>query len=147
LTMDDHRTFIYILKKAEYYKIGISCNPYKRLVQIDVDSIRVSLISFYGFEKRSDAELFEKMFHSIIERWNVRGEWFKLSVSQLQSLHLFLMNCCPTTGCEILCKNEILSDLSEGQLMHKLLQDARVTSDKYEFPELEYKCEIREVLF
>ena len=82
--------FIYIVKSDKYYKIGLAKNTNNRLQSFQTSTPKkVKLI----FEKEvEDYVRVEKDLHKKFKKKRIRGEWFKLSKTDLDSAIKFLNN-------------------------------------------------------
>lgn len=68
--------YIYLLKSADKYKIGLSKQPYKRVKQLQTGNAnKIQLI--HKFETEHSYQL-EKTFHNIYQINRKMGEWFVL---------------------------------------------------------------------
>ena len=81
---------VYLIQSLEngYYKIGVSKNPNKRLLQLKTgNSSDLKLIYTYQSEY---AYKIEKTLHNRYSHLNKEGEWFDLT---LKEEILFIINC------------------------------------------------------
>lgn len=76
-TTDGVDQLLYIIAHPEgYYKIGVANNPVRRLEELQIGSpYELDIIAFAGFTDPQEAE---KALHSRFDKYNVRGEWFKI---------------------------------------------------------------------
>lgn len=73
---------IYLIKSLEdgYYKVGISKNPNKRLIQLQTgNSSRLKLVEQY---KSEFAHKIEKTIHRLYSHLKKEGEWFNFSIEE-----------------------------------------------------------------
>ncbi len=76
--------FVYVMRCNEFYKIGISKNPTKRLEQISpLMPYKIELIHTIATENMKELESF---LHEQLAHCRVNGEWFDLSVNELCAL-------------------------------------------------------------
>lgn len=87
--------FLYVFKINEYYKIGVTDNPSARYNQFNRNSpylVEVILIA----SNRVDLE---KELHTQFKAKQIKGEWFKLDVYDIQNLQKTLA--CSSGSCEM----------------------------------------------
>lgn len=93
--------FIYLVQAGQFYKIGISQNPYIRLTSIITNCpLSAKLLYVIKGDLRKEAEL-----HKIFRRFKVHGEWFRgrveiLNKFQAMYLHQRAMNFCDYCPCD-----------------------------------------------
>ena len=76
--------FIYVIQDGEYTKIGIALSVAHRMYQLQVGNPRqLTLLKSWEVE---DVSTIEDRLHSMLSRYYVRGEWFKLSPTLLTAL-------------------------------------------------------------
>lgn len=73
----EKKMFTYLMFDGQYYKIGQSTQPEKRLKQIKTGNLNVELLC-YG------DKITEKYLHTRFYQNRINGEWFYLSNEQLQ---------------------------------------------------------------
>ena len=77
------------MKCQEYYKIGITGNPRKRLVDLQIGNpFKISLVGSYGLG--NDVSSIETLLHGVVAKKRFSGEWFTLSVSEVELLDSLL---------------------------------------------------------
>ena len=80
IQVDDPRGFVYIfkdhMKSKDLYKIGASHEPQERLDQANTWG---DFESIYESEEVTDCAKLEKEVHQSLGRYQVKGEWFKVS--------------------------------------------------------------------
>jgi len=75
---------VYLMKCADFYKIGISTNPKARAKDLQTSNpLKVELIATKYTRKASK---YESQLHSTYSGKRVRGEWFRLSSKDLSDL-------------------------------------------------------------
>jgi hypothetical protein len=81
-------TFIYLVldERTGYIKIGQSKNPSARERTLQSEKPHVTMI----FSNLGDAEL-EQELHQEYARFRIRGEWFKLTEDQVESIKIRIM--------------------------------------------------------
>lgn len=80
---------VYLVKLGKHYKIGISKNPKDRLKEFtllpyELEEIIVKEVNNY--------ELVEEKLHTKYKDFRVRGEWFELSLEQVEEIKQYLEN-------------------------------------------------------
>ena len=84
---EDRKTFVYIMKSENAYKVGISCNPRRRLSTVQTgNDDEVVVFCKSKPMLRYEARQLEKKIHREFKETNKRGEWFKLNSLQLEKL-------------------------------------------------------------
>ena len=79
--------FVYMLLCRDdgpiYAKVGISCNPYQRLMSLRL-GCPVKPRRFCSFEvhSRRKAQIVESDLHRALSKWAAHGEWFKVSLDE-----------------------------------------------------------------
>ena len=74
--------FIYFINSTEnYYKIGVSSNPKKRIKQLQTGNLD-KLTLFYEFKSNYPFKL-EKALHNKFNLTNKNGEWFEISYADI----------------------------------------------------------------
>jgi hypothetical protein len=76
--------YVYVMKCNEFYKIGFSNNIEKRIKTLMVGN-PYELEIIFVFE-HNDAKEIEFFLHSRYKKENIRGEWFALSLEQIQEI-------------------------------------------------------------
>jgi len=80
IQVDDPRGFVYIfkdhMKREGLYKIGASHEPQERLDQANTWG---DFESIYESEEVADCAKLEKEVHQSLRKYQVKGEWFKVS--------------------------------------------------------------------
>ena len=71
-----------------YYKIGISKNPTKRVKQLQTGS--AGLITIYNIFESKYANKIERTLHRKYNLANIKGEWFELTIKEAQN---FINDC------------------------------------------------------
>lgn len=79
---------IYLISDGNYYKIGHSKNPEKRLAQLQTGQGR-KLFLVKTWETDNDLAV-EKRLHKMFWQNKTRGEWFNFSQFHLDFLHEYL---------------------------------------------------------
>jgi predicted GIY-YIG superfamily endonuclease len=77
--------YIYLIQSLEngYYKIGVSKNPQKRLLQLQTgNSSKLNLVEYYPSEY---ANKIEKTIHNFLSHQKKEGEWFDISLLEALS--------------------------------------------------------------
>lgn len=76
--------YVYVMldKRNNYYKIGLSKNPYYRETTLQSEKPDIVLMSYYNGD-RSD----EDYLHKLFAKNRIRGEWFNLSDKDLLSIN------------------------------------------------------------
>lgn len=75
---------LYIIKADKYRKVGISENPEKRLIGVQVGCpLHCVLEANYDIP---DADKMEKRVHRILKKYNTSGEWFECSFNQIDDI-------------------------------------------------------------
>lgn len=90
--------FIYIIgnEKHSYFKIGVSNNPLVRLSTIQTNCpFEVELITKFRFSDLETAYKIEKELHCKLNKYLLRGEWFKISLNEINDLSKYIINHCP----------------------------------------------------
>jgi hypothetical protein len=84
--LTDKSTFIYVMidKNTGYYKIGKSVNPKYREKTLQSEKPTIEMLHVFS-GKSSD----EKKLHEIFKQKRIRGEWFDLSGSDVQSINTY----------------------------------------------------------
>lgn len=77
--------YIYVLKCNEFYKIGSSTTLEKRILSIQ-SSCPYEIQVVHTSERRSDFQELKKYLHLKFNYAHERGEWFKLSDTDLKEL-------------------------------------------------------------
>lgn len=68
--------FVYLIRCNDYFKIGVSSDPCKRLCALQTSSpYKLELIRYY---KHDDIYEEEKFWHLELNSHRIRNEWFKL---------------------------------------------------------------------
>jgi hypothetical protein len=76
--------YVYLISKGNnHYKIGITSNLKSRLSQIRTVEPRALLLHFFGAD---DALRAERILHKNYISKNVGGEWFNLSISDIEDI-------------------------------------------------------------
>ena len=70
--------------KTNFYKIGISFSPQKRLIDVRI-SCPLDVVLFYN-KKVSHASTIESLLHSTFQKKHIRGEWFRLNKSDIATI-------------------------------------------------------------
>ena len=76
--------YVYFIQCGEYYKIGSTIDVYSRFHTIQVTN--PTDVSIFHVVKTDNMRLTEKLFQSMFERVEIRGEWFKLSEKNLEHI-------------------------------------------------------------
>jgi len=76
---------IYIITNGEHYKIGYSNNPSKRCRQLQTGSS--AKLVLYGVTDGTIAD--EEALHKKFQLQRVRGEWFNLSMEDIEYILSF----------------------------------------------------------
>ena len=80
------KSYIYIIKCHEYYKIGIATRVNKRLSELQVGNpYKIELVERFEIDPHYILS-FERRLHAILGGWNVRGEWFELNPAELDAI-------------------------------------------------------------
>ena len=88
-------TYVYMLLCRDdgpiYVKVGISDNPYKRLLMLR-GGCPVTPRRFLSFEVRSRKKALqvESAIHAALDRWLAHGEWFKVNKAEKPEFNLAL---------------------------------------------------------
>lgn len=87
-TLKEQPCSVYLMhdEKNGYYKIGISNHPEYREHTLQSEKPSIVLIKAKEFPIRAIAEAFEAALHKTYEKQRVRGEWFELSISDVDNL-------------------------------------------------------------
>jgi hypothetical protein len=78
-------SYVYIITDGEYYKIGRSCNPRRRLKQLQTASVKtLRFYRIYVVDKRMCMKL-ERRLHAMLwfAKARVMSEWFNLQKEHL----------------------------------------------------------------
>ncbi len=82
------KKYVYIMKSNEYYKIGVSSNPQKRLKELQTGNpVEIEIVN--SWKVRFAMEL-EKKLHDLFDRERVRLEWFKLDNEDLENIKKYI---------------------------------------------------------
>lgn len=134
---------VYLIRAAQFYKIGQSVNPEKRLKSIQTGCpIRCSYLGCIPTPRHIDADHFEKVLHSEFAVCRTYGEWFELSEDHIKSLIVDygfkpLENPYPSDRTEesdkpseeIAKAREFVSDLKSLEAIYSTLSDGCGVSD------------------
>lgn len=72
---------LYIITDGEYYKVGVSSTPGKRLKSLQTSNARkLRIIHLYN---GSYGMRFEALVHALLAQHRVSGEWFDCSLPQI----------------------------------------------------------------
>lgn len=84
----DERCFVYLMHDEAngFYKIGISNNPEYREHTLQSEKPTIVLVTAKEFPIRPIAEAFEAALHKTYETKRLRGEWFNLTVDDIEVL-------------------------------------------------------------
>ena len=84
----DERCFVYLMHDEAngFYKIGISNNPEYREHTLQSEKPTIVLVTAKEFPIRPIAEAFEAALHKTYEDKRLRGEWFNLTVDDIEVL-------------------------------------------------------------
>lgn len=78
------KRFIYLMKCHDFYKIGIANNVEERLAGIQTGNpYPVEVVAKFEVAQ-STARRLEKLFHTILGYFRVRGEWFELTPGKIE---------------------------------------------------------------
>lgn len=75
--------FVYVFQLGDFYKIGSSRNPIKRLKVFGKLPYQSAIIHAIASEH---AGRVERAFHKVLHRQRVNGEWFRLSSEEIALL-------------------------------------------------------------
>jgi len=79
-----HRGFVYVVKCHEFVKIGIAADVTARVINLQTGNpYDVELIAKASSE---NPELAEESLHEQLDRFRIRGEWFKIPPKELADL-------------------------------------------------------------
>lgn len=80
--------YVYLMKDLinGFYKIGISNNPSYREKTLQSEKPSIELLASKQFPIRKFAESFEKSLHNTFSNNRIRGEWFDLSIEDVNHL-------------------------------------------------------------
>jgi hypothetical protein len=81
------QVYVMIDKNTGYYKIGRSLNPIKREKTLQSEKPTIELLQTYN-AKIID----ERNLHTMFHNKRIRGEWFDLSGSDMQSINAYFNN-------------------------------------------------------
>lgn len=74
--------YLFRMKGTDYFKIGVSSNPFIRKYNIETSSpIEIELLFIHNFY--GNIWYYEKTLHQLFDKYRVQGEWFKLSGKNL----------------------------------------------------------------
>lgn len=73
-----------------FYKIGISNSPIYREKTLQSEKPIIHLICCKRYKKRKIAEILEKTLHSAFVEKRIRGEWFALSLEDVNDISQIL---------------------------------------------------------
>lgn len=77
--------FVYVVCYKEFCKVGFSCNPEHRIMQLTKSSAIRGYTQFISDYKENASEL-ESIIHQRLMSKNIGGEWFKVSISEVLTL-------------------------------------------------------------
>ncbi|MFC3355511.1 GIY-YIG nuclease family protein [Sphingobacterium zeae] len=82
-SVESEKQYVYLIfnQKNGYFKIGFSKNPLKREKTLQAEEPEIALLKIW---KKDMA--FEKSLHKRYFKQKVRGEWFKLTLTELWEL-------------------------------------------------------------
>jgi KilA-N domain/Meiotically up-regulated gene 113 len=82
------QSFVYAVKdfRTGFIKIGKSDNPTYREKTLQSETPVIKTILLRKFNNSKEACIFEKHLHEKLKTYNVRGEWFNLSNSEISEL-------------------------------------------------------------
>jgi hypothetical protein len=78
--------YIYIIRciDTDYRKIGIANNPHERLSELQTGCpFELKIERLYTYKQ---ARKLEQLLHSALAIHNVRGEWFNISIEDVDSI-------------------------------------------------------------
>lgn len=84
--------YLYFIKSKgfDFYKLGVSSNPVRRINDIDsYMPFDIDILSIHFFD---DVYSIEKMLSEKLEKFNVRREWYQLDVDTASSIMIELHN-------------------------------------------------------
>lgn len=86
---------IYIITDGQFYKIGRSKLPYKRLRQLQTGNrktLRLIHIFEYQQKGRITEEIAEKRIHYLLRQFRKKGEWFRFESEDklIETINLIL---------------------------------------------------------
>ena len=80
---------LYLITDEKFVKIGESCDPEKRLRQLQTgNSAKLRLLKTIKFEDKRAAQKNEKMLHRHFRDKRIQGEWFLLNADDIYSIYL-----------------------------------------------------------
>ena len=72
------RCAVYLMTCGDFFKVGISVKPRKRLATIrQCNPVKVELPNLYWLGCVEDAKYAEGKVHERLKEFHVRGEWFR----------------------------------------------------------------------
>lgn len=74
-----NRPYTYLVTDGQYYKIGSSLNPFRRVKELQTANPSAKLL---GYTKKYE----EKRLHDKYKKWRVKGEWFNLPQYEVDRL-------------------------------------------------------------
>lgn len=80
----DERGFVYVMVCEGFVKIGVATNIEDRLTTLQIGNpFEIKIIKAW---RTTDPGQLEDRLHAILERYRVRGEWFKIPEEELEKL-------------------------------------------------------------
>lgn len=79
--------YVYIVESMGLHKIGKSNDPRRRIIELN--QTNCSEINKVGCFKVKNATTTEKMIHKKYKQYKHHGEWFKLTISQVEEIIIF----------------------------------------------------------
>ena len=111
--------YLYVIRCLDYYKIGYSKNPSKRLTSLQVSN--PFDLQFLILHKCRDAKSIESQLHKQYEKLKIRGEWFALTHNEILEIKFEL-------NCDLLLD---LDSLSFEEETAKTLQNIKAIQTQY----------------
>ncbi len=74
--------YVYLLESDGFYKIGVASEPHGRIRELQTGNPhKINLIANCKTENAHGTEWF---IHSILSKFNVQGEWFRLTSTEIE---------------------------------------------------------------
>lgn len=75
---------VYVMKCRNFYKIGISGNPFQRLTNLQRENpFSIKLVIYKKFKNASEVE---RLLHRLFRNKNTKREWFNLQKRDIKTL-------------------------------------------------------------